>query len=386
MQKQLDVVILGAGVAGSYLAHLLKDKGVDFVLIDKQNKHHDYKDDSGIVSTEFLSLMKDVNGHATGKNVVRSRIKSMNIASASGNVISISSEKAFALLLNKQLLEENLHIGLQIRLENVWKIDVFHDCAHVWTDKNDYKCKIVVGADGANSFVRHQLGLSCTNNVNGFLLRTKKRVDIIGKDNDDIDVFLNKNYSKSFFAWDVPKNKEFGVIFSKAEKKDTLTNLDNLKDSMGLSELESVTITSAPIPIGFSKSYTERCLLVGDAASQTKPLTGGGIVFSMKCCKHALDVIDDALNDDDYTENALSEYEKLWKNDIGKTMKQQMLFRKIYSGLTNKDIDNIFDIVRDDFEKIDFKDYDNPMELWKSLSSAKKLRLILKGVKGLLKS
>jgi len=380
-----DVIILGAGVAGSYLAQLLKENGVDVVILDKKSKKSGsgFKDDSGVVSIDFLDMMKNI-GTNFGKRAVRSKIDSMKLVSPSGKTITVKGSEPFALLLNKQILEDNLHTGLSIRKEKTWKIDVFHDCVHVWTDKNDYKCRIVVGADGANSFVRKQMKMSATENVNGFLLRTKKRVT----DSDTIEVYFNKNYS-DIYAWHIPKNREFGLIInSESMKEKKTTYIENLKYDMDMSDIspEQITVTGAPIPIGFSVSYADRCLLIGDAASQTKPLTGGGIVFSLRCSKHASNTIAKAIKAGDFSEQMLSEYEDLWKKELGKTIKIQMLFRRVYKGLNNRDIDKIFDIVGDDIESVDFKDYDNPIMLLDSLSNLKKTQLLFKGVKGALKS
>ncbi|MAH43286.1 hypothetical protein CL614_06260 [archaeon] len=367
-----DVVVLGAGVAGSYLCQMLRKQGVSFVLIDKNRQ---FKDDSGIVSAEFLDLMEDVLGENAGKKLIRSKIDIMKIVSSKKISIKLKSEKPFAYLVNRELLEDNLHSGISIAKENAWKIDFFSDHCHVWTDKNDYKCRMVIGADGANSFVRNQAGLPRNDNVSGVLFRSKKKIT----ESDCIEVFLNKNYSKDYFAWYVPKNKELGVIFGpKSDKKQCI---ENLKEDFDITDADMV---SSPIPIGFSKTYSDRCLLVGDAGSQTKPLTAGGIVFSMKCAKHAAKVIQDAVETGDFSR--LHEYEELWKHDIGKAIKKQLSFRKIYYGMNNRDIENVFDMVVDDFEDTEIVNYDNPMELWNSLSKSKKTRLALKGVKGMIKN
>lgn len=373
-----DVVILGAGVAGSFLAHLLKEKGIDVVVIDKQNKNNagSYKNDSGMVSTEFLDVMKDMCCNA-GRRSIRTAINTMKLVSPSKKTITIHGNEPFAFLLNKNILEENLHTGLKVQNENTWKIEILRNHVHVWTDKNDYECKIVVGADGANSLVRKQMGLKENINIDGIILRTKKYVDT-----NEVEVYFNKAYSQDYYAWSIPLNREFGILLGN-ENENKLTCIENFRNDMNLTDL---TMNGAPIPIGFVKSYADRCILVGDAASQTKPLTGGGIVFALKCCKHAAETIENALKAEDYTETMLSNYEAAWKAEIGETIKKQLFFRKIYRKLTNKDIDSIFDTVGTKLDNVDFKNYDSPDILWRSLPKTSQARILLKATKGLIKA
>lgn len=372
-----DVIILGAGVAGSYLAQLLKKNDINFLLIDKEDKNEHFKDDSGVVSKEFLHLMKDID--MNGKNIIRDRIKEMDFVSPDKNTVSIRGEENFAYVLNKKILEEKLHNGLTIKKEKAWKIDIFNDHAHVWTDKNDYKCDIVVGADGADSFVRNQMNMEKPKIVNGLLLRTKKRGD-----KKNVQVYFNKDYSE-YYAWHVPKNREYGLILDVNNKGKTKMHLENFKRDMDIEDTDDIEMEGAIIPYGFVKNYSKRCFLVGDAGSQTKPLTFGGIVFSMKCVKRAFETIKECVESRDFSESFLKEYDNKWHKDIGNIIKKQMLFRKIYAGLNNNDIERIFDIVKDDVNKIDLKNYDYPMELWSSLKKTTKAKIIFKSTKGFLK-
>ena len=69
----------------------------------------------------------------------------------------------------------------------------------------------------------------------------------------------------------------------------------------------------ALVPTGgpISKSYIDRCILLGDSVGMVSPLTGGGIAYAMRAAKHATSVLTKALETDDFGSSTLCEYENL---------------------------------------------------------------------------
>jgi flavin-dependent dehydrogenase len=73
--------------------------------------------------------------------------------------------------------------------------------------------------------------------------------------------------------------------------------------------------------VPLDKTYSDRVLIVGDAAGFINPLTGEGIYFAMTSGEIAAKVISDSLEANDTSENYLSKYQDLWKEDFGKDLK-----------------------------------------------------------------
>ena len=94
-------------------------------------------------------------------------------------------------------------------------------------------------------------------------------------------------------------------------------------------------------------------MLVGDSCGHNKPINGGGIVFSLLTSKHATNTIQRAFDINNFSEKMLMSYENAWKNDIGNEIKKQIIFRKIYRNMTNKDIDNAHQAHRPDISNYD---------------------------------
>jgi flavin-dependent dehydrogenase len=87
------------------------------------------------------------------------------------------------------------------------------------------------------------------------------------------------------------------------------------------------------------KTYASNVLVVGDAAAQVKPTSGGGIYTGLLCANHCSTVAIEALQKNNYTFQFLKKYHKLWSADIGRELYLGMKFRKVYKRLTDKQID-----------------------------------------------
>jgi flavin-dependent dehydrogenase len=97
-----------------------------------------------------------------------------------------------------------------------------------------------------------------------------------------------------------------------------------------------------------ARSYADRLLVVGDAAGLVKPTTGGGIYYSLLSASLAADTLAKALDRDDLSSEALSEYETKWRAHLGPEMRSQLVLRRIAQRLTDQDIDGLFELARTD--------------------------------------
>ncbi len=346
-----DVIIIGAGLAGSYLSKRLKD--LDILVIEKERKV--VPRDSGIVSTRFDNLF--------GKKFIKDEIKEMKLISQNSSFF-LTSDRTFAYVLEREKLLKDLR-KTNIKYEAAKNVSINKDKVTVTTVNGEYQGKIVVGADGANSAVKRALSIKQTKIFLGIMERTRKI------EQETISVYFNKNYSREFFAWVIPQNGEYGLITSSKAKE----HLDTFRKYMSLPPGD---IHAYPVPINYTKSFGQRALLLGDACGQVKPLTGGGIIFSMRAAQIAEKTIREALKKNLFNERFLSRYERGWKNEFGHEIKKQLIIRNVYSKLRNNDIEKIFRDFGPSIEKISEFDYDHFTNIWPKLPKIKLVKFAIK--------
>ena len=177
--------------------------------------------------------------------------------------------------------------------------------------------RMVVGADGPRSRVRRELGLAEPDELLHGVLGFDRELD----DADFVDVHLTV---PRFFAWRIPRGDagvEYGLAASPGE--DVPARFDALVSDYGATIDERC---SGAIPIGTPDSVTSRRgLLLGDAAAQTKPFTGGGILYGMTAADCAAETVDPA---DPAT---LGDYERAWREELRRDIRLGALVRRAYS-------------------------------------------------------
>ncbi len=144
------------------------------------------------------------------------------------------------------------------------------------------------------------------------------------------------------YGWVFPKKNHLnlGICAFKYSQQQSIDkiNLENvfkdyirtLKESKIIPDnLESINIKRGQLPLyPLEKTYSDRIILCGDAAGFINPYSGEGIYYAMSSGEIAARVIIDALRSGKTDERFLSKYEKIWKNDFGRDLKQYYLIGK----------------------------------------------------------
>ena len=355
-----DVIIAGAGPAGGTLASLIDGD----VLVLEKDKEATLKD-SGLVSAHFRAFVDD-------DALIDSYVSEMEAVSPSGKTFLLRSDEPYAMLLKRKRFSYRLRIQAKenatVKYERVRGFRCHDDGVIVETSKSTYEAKMIVGCDGTLSDVRKSMGIAPPAMVPGLFARTRQKLK-----HDRIKVFFNKFFSPDFFSWIIPQENEYGIMTS-------IRPRDHFNDFKKALNLPDGELHSSMIPIGTTRSYGERALLVGESCGQTKPLTGGGIIFSMRAARMAARVINDAIARNRFDAPFLSRYHTAWRKELQWEIAKQLLLRRIYRKLSNADIDKLFAAFGEDIEKIRRFDYDHITSSWSKLPKRKMLAFALQNM------
>ncbi|WP_248895239.1 geranylgeranyl reductase family protein [Haloplanus halobius] len=180
-----------------------------------------------------------------------------------------------------------------------------------------FEARLVAGCDGPVSRVRREVGLPDSDERLHGVLAFADDAD----HGDFVDVHLTV---PRFFAWRIPRG-EAGVEYGLAAPPgtDVTERFDRLLDDYGA---DTGRVCSGAIPIGPPDTVTsDRAFLIGDAAAQTKPFTGGGILYGMTAADRAAETIDPTRP------STLSDYERAWRDDLSREIRLGHMIRRAYS-------------------------------------------------------
>jgi flavin-dependent dehydrogenase len=141
-----------------------------------------------------------------------------------------------------------------------------------------------------------------------------------------------------------PKRALVGLFSRRKPGEYLRTLLDTLfqqgKIASPQSEITYRGIPLKPLP----KTYLERVIVVGDAAGQVKPTTGGGVYYGLLCAEAAADTLHRALATDTFSEKLFSGYQKAWQEMIGWELQIGYFARRLYERLSDRQIDQLFQL------------------------------------------
>lgn len=345
---EYDVTIVGGGPIGGYIAGEIAKKKFKVAVFERHKEIGVPVNCAGLVSPRvfnFLDISKET--------VVQNTVKGANIHSPSGKILTIGGDKDHAIIIDrskfdKEILKKSEEKGAEVFLNNsIISAQKIGDHIELKTSQNqDIKCKLLVGADGPYSKIRDRFAfpepIELLRGIGAEITNTDINPDFV-------EIFVGRNIAPGFFAWIIPTNRDgtnarIGLCISKKTSnspKYYFTNFfTNKYSSPFLKNAKITKYIGGIIPLGaLRKTCTSNVLIVGDAAAQVKPTSGGGIYTGLLCASHCSNVAIDALQKGVYTSKFLKKYHKLWYNDIGKELYLGMKFRKIYKNLSDKQMD-----------------------------------------------
>ncbi|UCD08251.1 MAG: NAD(P)/FAD-dependent oxidoreductase [Dehalococcoidales bacterium] len=343
-----DVAVIGAGPAGSRIACKLAEYGYRVVVIEKKKDLSEPVCCTGIVSREC------VRDFYLPQRIIYREANSATVYSPSNKILQVRRTEPQACIvhrsaLNVYLSERAMEQGVEYILNgDVSRITRKPDRVVVETDPVRstnmlLESRVAVVASGFGSNLTEQVGLKT---VGDFAMGVQAEVETDGV--EEVEVFTGKSLAPGFFAWLVPTLKGRGLAGLISRRR---TGFYMKKFISLLAEQRKIIPGNRDIRFAglalnmLTRTSSDRVLVVGSAAGQVKPATGGGVYYGMICADIAADNLHQALKSDNLTAGSLSSYDRQWKKVLGREIRTGHWGRNLYERLSDARIDKIFDII-----------------------------------------
>lgn len=341
-----DVIVVGGGPVGSYTAGQLAALGHRVAVCEKKPSPGADVCCTGILGRdgfETLSL-----GNMVTKSILRDA-RAASFFSPSGKSLRLSKDVPQAYIVDRSAFDDEFarwagRVGVEYMLgTGVRVVHPDDGTAVVETDTGDtLRAKAVVLACGYGSQLPHRLGLG---SIHDFVIGAQAEVALNGV--EDVEVYIGQHVAPGFFAWLVPTSPGRGLagILSRHQPGEKIRLFLSGLMAQGKIMGEHGEVGYGVIPLRtLPRTSCDRVVVVGDAAGQVKPLTGGGIYYGLLSAKTAVDVIDRGLKNGNLSQSHLSQYDAGWRRQLSRELKLGNVARKIYEKLTDRQIEWLFEL------------------------------------------
>lgn len=352
-----EVIVVGAGPAGSTAAKFLSEKGIKVLLIDKNKFPRDKPCGGGIpirVINRFKYIEENglIDSYSCGGYAYFSSSKHKVTLQRNKPIYATILRKVFDYDLVKLAIKSGAAFadGKRVKDVKIHKDKV----AIMLDDGTEIESQIVIGADGIWSTIAKKTGLGQHSKIVGMCLYNEYLMNSKLLDEYFTEKRLGYMHHRVLgingFGWVIPKKEHLnigiGEIRNLTKVSQEKTNLKEIYTRY-INDLKKNKFIPLDFPIDkpkgavvpaypLDRTYSNRIILCGDAAGLANPSTGAGIEYAMISGKIAAGVISEALEKGNTNARFLSRYESLWKKEFGKDIKIFLQIQKRWGKQTER--------------------------------------------------
>jgi len=341
MKQEYDIIVVGAGPAGSMAARFAAEQGVSVLMLEKDR-------DVGypVRCGEAISKAGVEEFITPDPKWIAATISKFSFNAPDGTEVILDfGEAGYVLerrIFDYELARTAADAGAEILTRAYVNGLIFGDGKvsgvkyEYQGEQKELKSKVVIAADGVESRVGRWAGLTTHIDFRDMESAVQITAANIPVDQNTLYFYFGQDYAPQGYFWIFPKgdkkaNIGLGVSGLIGKKKSALSFLNDFMERYYPAAPVLTTIAGGvPCSITLDKISAPGIMLVGDAARQVNPLSGGGIASGMIGGSIAGRIAAEAvkMNKPDY----LLSYDKAWGDRLGK---RHVTFDKIKNGIYN---------------------------------------------------
>ncbi len=359
MKNKYDVIVVGAGPAGSSAARFAAQSGASVLMLEKDREVGvPVRCAEGVGEKGVLTVLDKLE-----PEWIEQKITGVMLYSPSGLEVKVDS-KEVGYVLNRKRFDQGLaELAAKEGAEIITKAYVYDlilkdgKVAGVKVKHlgNEYEilADIVIGADGVESRVGRWAGLKTRVPMKDMETCAQYTAQNIDLDENYCHFYFSSSIAPKGYLWVFPKgeglaNVGLGISGEASKDKSVYQYLDEfMKEYFPNAAIITTVVGGDPCSLEQDKIYADGLMLVGDAARQVNPVSGGGIVNGMVAGKFAGMVAGKAVQEKNFTAKRLSEYQKSWHNSEGKKNKIFYKLKEFVYNMSDKDLDDTAKVILD---------------------------------------
>lgn len=341
--EKFDIVVIGAGIAGSVLGRRLAEAGGRVLLLEKDSFSGQTTACGGLFDKPYYDR------YFSNETLIEQQIKK-NIFIMPWGEVAFDCDQVTVKrrLFDRALAESAAEKGAALRARSkAIGYEVRRDGCVVVRVKDlarkrvyEVETKIIAFADGPHSLARMNPKFDSESNKKFWAYAYAYETAGIPFEADSIKIYLDKEIFPWGYGWIFPNKYDSNigvgtVLAGKTRSPEIKKKLFHFiqryaKTAPLLSASEIKDKKGGFIPMYLIDTFADDAQVVlGDAAGMVSPLFGAGIDYAMDAAEACAPVLIKALEKGDYSRETLLEYERIIRKGFIQDLKKQILIARL---------------------------------------------------------
>jgi len=359
VRRRYDLIVVGAGPGGSIAAQTAAEAGLSVLLLEKRQEIGSPVRCAEGVGRDQLMAFIEPDPRWIAAEVNKAEITTI----AGGEKETLRATDGYGYVLERRvfdrvLAERAAEAGAEVRVKTaatglimddrtVRGVRIRRGGFFTSNGEVEVEVQVVIAADGVEAQVGRWAGLDVQLPLKDTMVCAQYLLAGIEIDPTCTCYTICHEVAPGGYAWIFPKgegkaNVGLGVqadlwegVAANAHKGPKCGNVLGyltrfIETDPRLAQGYPVTLVAGNVPVALppARLVADGLMLVGDAARQVDPLTGGGIINAMTAGKLAATVAVEAIASGDTSASSLGRYEEEWNHTVGRKMQRNYRLRE----------------------------------------------------------